>query len=80
MADPDAYLLAKLQEALANEVAELGLALAVERGRVYVGGVVGTEERRRHIEAVVRATLPDHAVTNDIGVQRLGAPAAESLG
>jgi osmotically-inducible protein OsmY len=80
MPDADSYLLAKLRDALACEVAELGLAVCVEQGRVYLGGVVGSDERRRHIEAVARAVLPGHEVTNDIGVQRLGGPASESLG
>ncbi|RIL07438.1 MAG: phospholipid-binding protein [Proteobacteria bacterium] len=80
MRDPDAYLLAKLREALAGEMAELGLDVTVEGGRVRLAGVVGSEERRRRIEAIALAVLPEHEVTNDIGVQRLGAPASESLG
>lgn len=80
MAESNAYELARVQEALASELGELGISLAVERGRVYLGGVVGTEERRQRIAAIVRAALPQHEIVNDLGVQRLGAPATESFG
>ena len=53
MAESNAYELARLQEALASELGELGISLAVERGRVYLGGVVGTEERRQRIAAQI---------------------------
>lgn len=68
----DVYVAAHVQEALARDerVNEPELEVQVVGGRVFVTGVVPTEERRRAVEAVVRERCPDLEVENQTTVAR----------
>jgi osmotically-inducible protein OsmY len=66
----DVYVAAHVQEALARDerVNEPELEVQVVEGRVFVTGVVPTDERRRAVEAVVRECCPDLDVENQTTV------------
>jgi BON domain len=73
MSEPsDPYVAAHVQEALARDtrVSEPELEVQVVGGRVFVTGVVPTEERRRAIEDVVHECCPDVLVENKTTVAR----------
>lgn len=68
----DDYVAAHVQEALARDprVNEPELEVQVVSRRVFVTGVVPTNERREAIEAVVREMSPDLVVENQTTVAR----------
>lgn len=68
----DDYVAAHAQEALARDprVNEPELEVQVVNGRVFVTGVVPTDERREAVEAVVREVCPDFDVENRTTVAR----------
>jgi osmotically-inducible protein OsmY len=68
----DDYVAAHVQEALARDprVNEPELEVQVVNGRVFVTGVVPTNERRDAIEAVVHDVSPDFDVENQTTVAR----------
>lgn len=68
----DDYIAAHMQEALARDprVNEPELEVQVVNRRVFVTGVVPTNERREAIEAVVRDVSPDLDVENQTTVAR----------
>ena len=68
----DDYVAAHVQEALARDprVNEPELEVRVVNHRVFVTGVVPTNERREAIEAVVRDVSPGFDVENQTTVAR----------
>lgn len=68
----DDYVAAHVQEALARDprVNEPELEVQVVNGRVFVTGVVPTNERREAIEAVVHDVSPESDVENQTTVAR----------
>jgi osmotically-inducible protein OsmY len=68
----DDYVAAHVQEALARDprVNEPELEVQVVNGRVFVTGVLPTDERRKAVEAVVRDVYPDFDVENHTTVAR----------
>jgi osmotically-inducible protein OsmY len=66
------YVAAHVQEALARDprVNEPELEVQVVNGRVFVTGVVPTNERREAIEAVVHDVFPELDVENQTTVAR----------
>jgi osmotically-inducible protein OsmY len=68
----DDYVAAHVQEALARDprVNEPELEVQVVNGRVFVTGVVPTNERREAIEAVVHDVSPELDVENQTTVAR----------
>ena len=66
----DEYLAQHVREALAQDprVADLGITVTAEPGRVYLSGEVATEERRHAIGTVAGELLADHEVTNQVTV------------
>ena len=68
----DPYVAAHVHEALARDsrVNEPELEVQVVGGRVFVTGVVPTDERRRAIEDVVHECCPDLRVENKTTVGR----------
>jgi BON domain len=71
MSEPtEAYVAAHVQEALARDprVNEPELEVQVVGGRVFVTGVVPTDQRRRAVEAVVHECCPDLRVENQTTV------------
>jgi hypothetical protein len=61
-------------------VSELGVVVKIVGGRVQLGGMVATPDRRLLVEEIVRQLLPEHEVQNDITVHELSpAPRQERL-
>jgi osmotically-inducible protein OsmY len=73
---PDAYLVERVREALAEdpELAELHLDVTVSGEEVFLLGTVATEERRREITRLVERVLPGHRIRNDTTVEELRGP------
>jgi len=72
------YLAGDLHELLGEDprVAELGLVVLVDGGRITVRGEVATDERRRAVDSVLAEAAPGHPVYNDVRVTGRHAPAA----
>lgn len=66
---PDEYLIGHVREAIANEVGELGIDIRVTAGKVFVSGVVPSEEARQEIASVVAREAPDYEILNAISVR-----------
>ncbi len=80
--DPDAeqsdgYLIAHLQQALADDprTEELGIEVMVAGRTVVLSGVVATAQRREAVTAVAREALSTHEVRNEVTVADLTEPA-----
>jgi osmotically-inducible protein OsmY len=79
---PDHYAVQHVREALASDprVSELHVEVTVTGDRVFITGVVPSQERRDVIASVVHELLPDHQVTNHIAVEPIsGEPEVEKL-
>lgn len=76
--DPDPYLVAHVQEALAQDARlnELDIEITVRGDDVFVSGTVATAERQAAVTAVVGEVLPDHRVHNEVSVIVHPAPDA----
>jgi len=74
--EPEDYLVQHLREALAKDtrVGELELEVRSAGGKVFVSGLVGTEERRLAIDEVAREVVPDLRVVNETAVSSFPAP------
>jgi osmotically-inducible protein OsmY len=72
----EGYTAQHLWEALARDprVAELGISVTADPGRVYLSGEVATEERRHLIATVAGELLPDHEVRNQVTVTACREP------
>lgn len=68
----DDYVAAHVQEALARDprVNEPELEVQVVNGRVFVTGVVPTQERKDAVEAVVHECCPEFEIENRTTVAR----------
>ena len=68
--EPKHYLVQRIREALAHDprVAEMELQVTVRGAKVFVSGVVSTEERCRAIEEVVREKAPELELHNEVEV------------
>jgi hypothetical protein len=68
--EPDEYLVAHAQEALAGDprTGELELDVTVQGGVVVLSGTVATPERQAAVARVVGEALPDHQVRNQTTV------------
>ncbi len=64
------YLVQRLRERLAEDprVGELGISVTVKGAKVFLGGEVVTEERRRAVAEVALEVLPDHELYNGVTV------------
>lgn len=73
--EPDGYLCERVRRALAGDprVGELGIAIRVAAGRIFLTGSVATPERQQAIADVVAEVAPGHDVHNDVAVTPLGA-------
>ena len=69
MSTPDEYVIAHIREAIAREVGELGIDVRLASGKVFVSGVVPSEECRAQITAVVAAEAPDLELHNATSVR-----------
>jgi BON domain len=81
-AEPEAYLLERIRDALAGDprVSELHVQVSLSGNRVYVAGTVPSDERRSAIAEVVRSVAPDLECRNQTTVERMdGEPGVEEL-
>ena len=74
--EPEDYQVQRVREALAKDprVGELELEVRFAGGKVFVSGLVGTDERRRAIDEVAREVVPDLRVVNETAVSSFPAP------
>lgn len=66
---PDEYRIGHIREAIARDVGELGIDVRLTAGKVFVSGVVPSEEAREEIARVVAAEAPDLEVHNATSVR-----------
>ena len=73
----DDYLVAHVQEMLAADprTEELGLEATVTGAIVVLSGTVATAQRRAAAEAVVRDSLGQHEIRNEVTMAELTEPA-----
>ncbi|HWP43316.1 MAG TPA: BON domain-containing protein [Blastocatellia bacterium] len=71
------YLVGKIQHALANDprVNKLDVKVMIIQGKVHLMGHTSSEERKRAIAQVVRETVPDLEVRNEITLMEVSQPA-----
>jgi hypothetical protein len=69
MSIPDEYLIGHIRESIAREVGELGIDVRLTQGKVFVSGVVPSEEAREEIGRVVAAEAHDLEVHNATSVR-----------
>jgi osmotically-inducible protein OsmY len=69
-AEPDAYLVERVREALAHDprIAELGVCVRVSGERVIVTGDVATPERKAAVSEVVRPLIGGRTLENGLTV------------
>lgn len=73
-AEPDDYVIARVQDALAKELDELDVTVTLTASGVFLTGTVTTKERCTEIADLVRRELPGLDVHNDVGVASLSEP------
>lgn len=73
------YLGGWISERLAedDDVHELGITVRVTGQTVFLGGVVGTEERRTLVGDRAAALVPGYRVCNEVTVASYAEPAAQ---
>jgi osmotically-inducible protein OsmY len=76
---PPHYLVEKAREALAldERVNELEIKVKIYGKRVFLTGVVSTQERRDSIDDVMHEVLPGYEVQNETTVGSFDRPAEE---
>ena len=72
--EPDDYVVARVQDALANELNELDVTVTLTSSGVFLTGTVTTKERCEAVSNVVRRELPDLEIHNDRSVASLAEP------
>lgn len=78
--EPVDYVIARVQDALADELNELDVTVTLTRSGVFLTGTIATTERCEDIAALVRRELPDVDIHNDLSVASLREPeGAEEL-
>lgn len=72
-AEPDAYLVARIREALAHDprVAELGVSVTVAGENVLLTGNVATAERKAAVGEIVGPLVGDRVLHNGVTVAML---------
>jgi osmotically-inducible protein OsmY len=70
------YLVGKIQQALATDprAGKLDVKVMIIQGKVHLTGNTSSEERRRAIAEVVRETVPDMDVRNELTVMDVSQP------
>jgi BON domain len=80
--EPKQYVVAHVREAIAHHpnLSELNVDISVAAGRIFLTGVVATEERRQELTRVVGELAPDYEVCNETELARFPrAEGAEEL-
>jgi osmotically-inducible protein OsmY len=77
--EPDAYLVARIREALAHDprLAELGVSVTVAGDNVLLTGNVATAERRAAVDEIVAPLVGDRTVHNGVTVADLSEADAQ---
>lgn len=75
----DAYLVAKVQDALAEDerIGELELDVRIAGRRIFVTGTVFTEDRKGAVSDLVARMCPHYEVSNQITVVEEPSPGPE---
>jgi osmotically-inducible protein OsmY len=71
---PDDYVIARVQDALADELHELDVTVTLTTSGAFLTGTVTTKERCTDITQLVRRELPGVDVHNDVAVASLREP------
>jgi osmotically-inducible protein OsmY len=66
--EPADYAIGRLRQALADDVAELGVQVTLTGDDVFLHGHVGTPERQEAITELAHRVLPEHRVHNQTTV------------
>ena len=76
-AEPDAYLVEHIRDALAHDprVSQPGISVTVAGGKILLSGEVATEERKAAAGDVVEPLAEGRAVHNALSVPSLSEPA-----
>ena len=78
--EPRQYVVAHVREALARELSELNVEIAVAGRALFLSGDVATAERCRAVARVAADHAPGYEVHNEVSVTPLaGAPDHEPL-
>ena len=74
----DIYLAKEIEGAIADDerTAELGVAVDVRAGRVFLRGKVSTVQRKDAVTGVAREHAPEREIVNEIHVEDPGAGAS----
>lgn len=79
--EPPQYVAQRVREAIAQDpaIGELGIQVDIVAGKLFLTGVVATEDRRTAIAEVARATAPELEIHNNTVVEPFGRPSPEEL-
>ena len=74
--EPTPYVVARVREALAHDtrVAALDMQVRIVGSELFLTGMVSSEARRAAAEGVVRATVPELRIHNQLDVLPVGSP------
>lgn len=75
----DPYLIERLHRAMAEDprVSEPNVKVHLAANRLWLTGHVGSDERRKAAEEVVREVAPGWQIHNDLDVLVIGGPTVE---
>ena len=78
----DPYLLERLRRTLAEDprVGEPTIRVFAAAGRIWLEGVVASEDRKRAASDVAQEVAPDVEIRNELEVMVLSGPSVESVG
>ena len=62
------YAAEHVQDALAEQLSELGIQVTISAGKAFIAGDVATDARRDEIGRLAAELLPDHEVHNHVNV------------
>jgi hypothetical protein len=76
MESGEPYVIGRIQKALATDprIHKQDVKVTICGGIIHLTGEASTEERRRLIELVVRETVPDTEIRNEVAVLEIAAP------
>jgi hypothetical protein len=80
-AQPDEYLIGRIQEALARDprTHKQDVRVAIVAGAIRLSGQTTTEERRRAVESLVCEMCPERAVYNELAIIEVAGPAEPEI-
>jgi hypothetical protein len=66
--EPPEYLAEHVQDALAEQLSELGIQVTISAEKAFIAGDVATSARRDEIGRLAAELMPDHDVHNHVTV------------